>query len=125
MSKQSPFYKTGISRSPLNTHKPGHRPSIINTPDPTTLTQKKVDKARGLMKSFSGGKYQATRLDIHRDAPKQRGVVKPKVSAPILTDHKMIKSKAPIDPERTKVTYDKKKVKWDTKSDDKKHKTIL
>ena len=64
MEKQSPFYKTGISRSPLNTHKPGHSP-------------------------------------------------------------KMIKSQAPIDPERTKVTYDKKKVKWDTKSDDKKHKTIL
>jgi len=63
MSKQSPFYKTGISRSPLNTHKPGHSPE-------------------------------------------------------------MIKSKPPIDPERTKVTYDKKKVKVNTKSDNKKHKKI-
>ncbi len=64
MSKQSPFYKTGISRSPLNTHKPGHLPE-------------------------------------------------------------MIKSKAPSYPGKTEVTYDKKKVKWDTKSDNKKHKTIL
>jgi len=122
MAKQSPFYKTGISRSPLNTHKPGHKPSIINTPDPTTLTQDKVDKARALMKNFSGGKYQATRLDIHRNAPKPRGVVKPKtkITAPI-----MMKSKTPIDQERTEVTYDKKKVKLNTKSDNKKHKKIL
>ena len=82
MAKQSPFYKTGISRSPLNTHKQGHRPSIINTPDPTTLPQWKVDKARGLTKGFSGGKYQATRLDIHRDAPKPRGIIKSQITAP-------------------------------------------
>ena len=96
MEKQSPFYKTGISRSPLNIHKPGHslrmgrRTSIINTPNPTRLTQDKVDKTRALMKKFSGGKHQATRLDIHRDAPKPRGVVKPKITAS--TDIKLNKN---------------------------------
>tara|TARA_R100000781_G_scaffold71123_1_gene44574 strand:+ start:275 stop:415 length:141 start_codon:yes stop_codon:yes gene_type:complete len=25
MKKQSPFYKTGIAKSPLNTHVPGHK----------------------------------------------------------------------------------------------------
>ena len=97
MKEQPPFYKTGTSRSPFNKHEPGHEElpkhhvkemqknkkfvPIINTPDHTILNKHKVDKTRALMKSFSGGKYQATRLDIHRDAPKPRGVVKPKITA--------------------------------------------
>ena len=99
MKKQSPFYKTGVSRSPFNAHEPGHEElpqyhikelvrnkrldyPIIETPNPKILNKNTVDKARGLVRGYSGGKYQATRLDIHRDAPKPRGIIKPKITAP-------------------------------------------
>ena len=70
MAKQSPFYKTGISRSPLNTHHiqeqaPRHSPSPRHSPTP-----------------------------------------------------KMIKSKTPIDPGKTQVTYDKKTVEWNSNSNE-------
>ena len=42
MSKQSPFYKTGISRSPLNTHKPGHSPKMIKSQAPIDPERTKV-----------------------------------------------------------------------------------
>ena len=35
MKKSSPFYKTGISRSPFNAHEPGHE--VEGLPSPTSI----------------------------------------------------------------------------------------
>ena len=53
MSKQSPFYKTGISRSPLNTHKPGHSPEMIKAKAP-------IDPDRTQVKYEKPGMHEAT-----------------------------------------------------------------
>ncbi len=134
MKKKSPFYKTGISRSPFNAHEPGHeelpkyhikelqkdkkledptmrafresvsgsgytvkdqiinrhfkaekskvKGGIINTPIPETLSQGEVGAARAFNKAFSG--RERTRLDIHREKPKPKGILTKdiKITAP-------------------------------------------